>query len=235
MTRIPAKYPAARALEDSLRTLGEQRAPAKRPRRRFTVDGPRVVVIALTALLLVAVAATGTKVFLGDGGVLDADSPGLGGRLTPAPAYRQLAQASARDPIDHRPWGLRTFKSANGETCLALGRIVGNRLGVVAVGQFKELPARTSGVCGPLARQHLVMTSRVYFDSAVHGGRTVLYGIVDRTVVRLVLQPKASDGVALPIAADGTFIVVRTGTKGFAGHRLIANGSAGRQVRSFGP
>ena len=120
MTRIPAKHAAARALEDSLRTLGEQRASATRPRRRLTVHGPRVVVIALTVLLLVAVAATGTKVFLGDGAVLDPDSAGLGGRLAPAPAYRQLAQASARDPTDHRPWGLRTFKSANGETCLAL-------------------------------------------------------------------------------------------------------------------
>jgi hypothetical protein len=233
--RISSERPAARALEDSFRLLGEQRAHARRPRRRLVVHGPRVVVIALTALLLVAVAATGTKIFLGDGGVLDPDASGLGGRLAPAPAYRQLAQASARDPVDHRPWGLRTFKSAGGETCLALGRVVGNRLGVVAVGQFKELPARTSGVCGPLARQHLVMTSRVYFDPAIDGGRTVLYGIADRTVTRLALQTEAGSSVALPIAADGTFLVVRTGTKGFAGKRLVAAGSAGRQVRSFGP
>ena len=97
----------------------------------------------------------------------------------------QLAQATARDPIDHRPWGLRTFKSASGETCLALGRVVGTRLGVVHVGQFKELPTRKGGVCGPLATQHMVMSSRDYFDSAIPGGRTVLYGIVDRTIVSL--------------------------------------------------
>lgn len=235
MTTIPPEHTAARALEDSFRMLGVQRAHAQRPRRRTSHHVPRVVVIALTALLLLTVAATGTKVFLGDGGVLDADSNALDGRLTPAPSYRQLAQASARDPIDHRAWGIRVFKSAGGDTCLALGRIVGNRLGVVRVGQFKELPARTSGVCGPLSRQHVVMSSRVYFDPAIAGGRTVLYGIVDRAVSRLVLQRKANVDVTVPIAADSTFIVVRTGTTAFAGERLVADGSAGRMVRSFGP
>jgi hypothetical protein len=239
VTQIPPEHTAARALEDSFRVLGQERkrdrANFRQPWRHVSRRLPRAAVAALTGLMLVAVAATGTKVFLGDGGELPADSAGVQGRLTPAPAYRRLAQASARDPIDHRAWGIRTFQSAGGETCLALGRIVGNRLGAVRVGQFKELPARTSGVCGPLERQHLVMTSRVYFDSAIDGGRTVLYGIVDRTVGRLGLQPKAGQGAALPIAADGTFIVVRTGTTAFDGHRLVAEGSAGRQVRSFGP
>jgi hypothetical protein len=232
VTKIPLEHTAARALEDSFRRLSEH---AGRPRRQLVPRAPRVVVLALTALLLVAVAATGTKVFLGDGGTLGSDADGLGGRLTPAPSYRQLAQAVAADPVDHRAWGLRTFKSAGGETCLALGRIVGNRLGVVRVGQFRALPARTSGVCGPLSRQHLVMSSRHYFDAAIAGGRTVLYGIVDRTVTRLVLQRPAGASTPLAIAADGTFIVVRTGTAAFARDRLVAEGSAGRQVRSFDP
>lgn len=235
MTEIPPEHAAARALEGSFRMLGEQRARAQRNQPHAARHATRVVVIALTALLLIAVAATGTKVFLGDGGVLDSDANDLDGRLAPAPAYRQLAQASVRDPIDRRGWGIRTFKSAGGETCLALGRVAGHRLGAVRVGQFRELPMRTSGVCGPLERQHLVMSSRHYFDSAIAGGRTVLYGIVDRTVTRLVLQPQAGVGARLPIAADGTFIVVRSGTAAFAGHRLIADGSAGRQARSLGP
>lgn len=239
MTKIPPEHTAARALEDSFRTLGEERAReqarARRPWRRVSRGLPRVAIVALTVLLLVAVAATGTKVFLGDGGELPSDSAGVTGRLAPAPAYRQLAQAAARDPLDHRPWGLRTFKSAGGDTCLALGRVVGTRLGVVRVGQFKELPTRKGGVCGPLATQHLVMSSRDYFDSAIAGGRTVLYGIVDRSITRLTLQPATGRGAAVPIAADGTFVVVRSGTAAFAGDRLVAEGSAGRQVRSFGP
>lgn len=235
MTKIPPEHTAARALEDSFRTLGEQRARARRPPRRASRSAPRVVAIALTSLLVAAVAATGTKVFLGDGGVLDSNANDLDGRVAPAPAYRQLAQASARDPLDHRAWGIRTFKSAGGEICLALGRIVGKRLGAVRVGQFKELPVRASGVCGPLERQHMVMTSRVYFDSAIDGGRTVLYGIVDRSITKLGLASASGRDSAVPIAPDGTFIVVRTGTAAFAHDRLVAEGSARRQVRSFGP
>lgn len=239
MSQIPPEHTAARALEDAFRTLGEarkrNRANARQPWRHVSRRLPRAAFAALTGLMLVAVAATGTKVFLGDGGELPADSAGIQGRLTPAPAYRQLAQASVRDPIDHRAWGIRTFQSARGETCLALGRVAGNRLGAVRVGQFKELPARTSGVCGPLERQHLVMTSRVYFDSAIDGGRTVLYGIADRSITSLRLQPSTGRGAAVPIAPDGTFVVVRTGTTAFDGDRLVAGGSAGRQVRSFGP
>jgi hypothetical protein len=239
VTKIAPEHTAARALEDSFRALGEERArgqvKARRPWHGVSHGFPRVAVVAVTGLLLVAVAATGTKVFLGDGGELPADSAGVKGRLAPAPAYRQLAQASARDPLDHRPWGLRTFKSAAGDTCLALGRVVGTRLGVVRTGQFKELPTRKGGVCGPLATQHLVMSSRDYFNAAIAGGRTVLYGIVDRSITRLSLQPETGRSAAVPIAPDGTFVVVRTGTTAFAHDRLIAAGPAGRQVRSFGP
>lgn len=239
MTQIPPEHTAARALEASFRTLGEERkrdrANARQPWRHVSRRLPRAAFAALTGLMLVAVAATGTKVFLGDGGELPADSAGVQGRLAPAPAYRQLAQATARDPLDHRPWGLRTFKSAGGGTCLALGRVVGARLGVVHVGQFKELPTRKGGVCGPLATKHLVMSSRVYSDSAIAGGRTVLYGIVDRSITHLSLQPSTGRGAAVSIAPDGTFVVVRTGTAAFAHDRLVAEGSAGRQVRSFGP
>jgi hypothetical protein len=238
VTRIPLEHTAARALEDSFRALGEarvrERAHTRRPWRDVSRGLPRAAVAGLTGLLLVAVAATGTKVFLGEGGELPADSAGVKGRLAPAPAYRQLAQATARDPIDHRPWGLRTFKSAGGETCLALGRVVGTRLGVVHVGQFKELPTRKGGVCGPLATQHVVMSSRDYFDSAIAGGRTVLYGIVDRSITRLSLKPATGRSAAVPIAPDGTFVVVRTGTAAFAHDRLVAAGSARRQMRALG-
>lgn len=238
MTRIPPEHTAARALEDSFRALGQERkrarADVRQPWRQVSRRLPRAAVAALTGLMLVAVAATGTKVFVGDGGELPTDAAGVQARLAPAPAHRRLAQASARDPLDHRAWGVRTFQNARGETCLALGRVVGKRLGAVRIGQFKELPARTSGVCGPLDRQHLVMTSRVYFDSAIDGGRTVLYGIVDRSITKLGLRSASGRGTVVPIAPDGTFVVVRTDTAAFAHDRLVAEGSAGRQVRSFG-
>ena len=147
MSRIPPEHTAARALEDAFRALGEQRAQARRPRRQAVRLAPRVVLVALTALMLVAVAATGTKLFLGDGGTVEPDPARLAGGLDPAPSYRQLAAASAADPVADQPWGLRLFKNTNGDTCLTLGRIVGGRLGVVRQGQFKELPARADRRC----------------------------------------------------------------------------------------
>ena len=189
MTKIPPEHTAARALEESFRVLGEERAEVQgRRRRRMPRGTRRTVLIALTALMLVAVAATGTKVFVGDGGILHSDTQGLEGRLDPAPHYRQLAQASAPDPRERQPWGLRTFLSAKGDTCIALGRVVGGRLGVIRNGQFKELPTRTGGVCGALGDQHIVMTARRYAAATIPNGRTIVYGVVDRTVTGLRIQ-----------------------------------------------
>jgi hypothetical protein len=234
MTKIPPEFPAARALEESFRALGEERAQeqqqARRARRRMPRRASRVVIIALTALLLVAVVATGTKVFLGDGGTVSPDPKGLTGHLSPAPAYRQLALATAPDPVQRQPWGLRLFKSANGDTCLALGRVVSGRLGIVRDGRFQELPARTSGMCSPLEDRHIVMASRIFSDSAVAGGRGVLFGIVDRTVTRLRLRSARGTWSPLSVKADGTFLVVRKGRRPFRQTQLVVDGSTGHRA-----
>ena len=230
---IPPEHAAARALEGSFRALGKERVRARRQqqrRRRVPRSASRVAVVALTLLLLVAVAATGTMVFLGDGGTVKSDPTGLEGRVQPAPSYRQLALASAADPVERRPWGLRLFKSANGDTCLTLGRVVGGRLGVVRQGQFQELPTRTAGMCAPLERGHVAMATRTFSDSAVAGGRDVLFGIVDRTVTRLRLRSATGAWSPVSVQADGTFVVVRRGRNAFPGTRLVVEGPAGRRA-----
>lgn len=234
MSAIPPEHTAARALESSLRTLGEQRAQARRPRRRALRLAPRVVTIALTALMLVAVAATGTKLLLGDGGTVVPDPTTLAGGLDPAPSYRQLAAASAADPVADQPWGLRLFKNANGDTCLTLGRVVGSRLGVVRQGQFKELPARATGMCAALEDRHVVMAVRDFTDSVVAGGRGVLYGIVDRTVTNLKLRAADGSWTPVPVKADGTFVVVRRGWKAFRKTQLVVESSTGRRTTALG-
>jgi hypothetical protein len=234
VTKIPPEHTAARALEDSFRTLGEQRMHARRPRRRTSRYVPRVAVVSLTTLMLVAVAATGTKVFLGDGGTIDADPAGLEGRVDPSPSYRQLALASAPDPVERQAWGLRLFKSANGDTCLTLGRVVGNRLGVVRQGQFQEFPTRTAGMCAPLEERHIVMATRDFTDSAIAGSRGVLFGMVDRTVTRLELRAANGSWSPLPVKADGTFVVVRPGWKAFRQTQLGVEGSTGNRTIALG-
>jgi len=233
VTKIPPEHTAAKALEDAFRALGEQRAPARR-RYRPTAGPARVLVTALASVLVVAGAATGTKVFLGDGGMLDSDEPGLSGldgRVEPAPDYRQLAKASASDPAQPQPWGLRTFRSAKGDTCLTLGRVVGGRLGTIRGGQFKELPTRAGGPCGDVEAHHVTMSSRTYAASTIPGGRTVLYGAVDRTVTGLAIVSAEGRRTPVRIASDGTFLVVRAGPAPFHLAHLVIDGSAGRRTQ----
>jgi hypothetical protein len=230
VTKIPPEHTAARALEDSFRELGEQRARARPPRRRATRHVPRVVLIALTVLLLVAVAATGTKLFLDDDGTVKSDPKGPRHHVEPAPSHRQVALASAADPAERLPWGLQLSENAAGDTCLALGRIVGGRPGALRSGRFQELPARAGGLCGPLEDRHVVVATRSFPDSAIPGSRGVLFGIVDRTVTRL--QLRSATGARSPIAvqADGTFVVVRRGQDAFRGAQLVLEGSTGRRA-----
>lgn len=232
MTKIPPEHTAAKALEDSFRALGEQRARAQR--RRPSWRPARVVLTALTSLVLVAGVATGTKVILGDGDALRSDDNGLnglGGRLEPAPAYRALAQASAPDPVERQPWGMRTYRSAAGDSCMTAGRVAGGRLGAIRVGQFRELPTKASGICGRLDVHHYVMASRVYGASAIPGGRTIVYGLVDRTVTDVAIVTADGRSSPVTIAADGTFMEVHKGTDPLHRAHLVIDGSEGRRTQ----
>jgi hypothetical protein len=235
MTKIPPEHTAAKSLEHSFRALGDERARARRPKRGPARSG-RVLVIALVSALAIGGVATGTKVFLGDGGMLRPDTPGTRdpeGRKDVGPSDRQLALASSRDPRGQAPWGLRTYKSAGGKTCLLLGRVVGGRLGVLRQGQFKELPSTSGGVCGAVRLVHAIVTTRAYSPTTTNS-RTVLYGVVDRTVTRLHILAVSGKATPVDIAPDGTFIVVRAGVRPFRLSQLVIDGSAGRSVQSLG-
>ena len=234
MTKIPPEHTAAKSLENAFRVLGEERARTRPGRRRPSAPA-RVVLAAATSVLVVAGVATGTKVFTGDGGAVDADPKGLTGRVQPSLDYRQLAQARAADPSDPEPWGLRRFTSAKGETCLTLGRVVDGRLGVLQDGQFKELPARSGGMCASLDGDHVVMAVRDYYATSRARHRTVVYGAVDRTVRSVHVLSAQGQTTPVPIAADGTFLIVRASDRPFHLAQLVIDGSGGRRVRPLGP
>jgi hypothetical protein len=240
VTKIPPEHPAAKSLEHSFRALGEERARERGQsrRRRRPAGAGRVALAAATSVLVVAGAATGTKVFLGDGGTVDPDTQGLqgvGGRIEPAPDDRQLAQATTTEPAGGQPWGVGTYKSAQGDTCLVLGRVVGGRLGVIREGRFRQLTTRTGGLCAKLGADHAVFSVRDYYHpSTPSASRGVLYGIVDRTVQRVHLRSPQGRTTEVAVAADATFVVVRRGTDPFHLTQLVFDGSAGRQVRPLG-
>jgi hypothetical protein len=231
MSRIPPEHEAARSLEASFRRLGEERAAARRPRRSPRPFG-RVAVTALAVLLGVSAAAAGTKVFMNDGGTVGTESRPPGS-LKRAPADRRLAQASVPDPTDKAQWGLRLYTNAGGDTCVVAGRRAGGRIGVVGGGSFAELPASAPGTCTDLDRVHVLVTLRRYGDAVVPGGRTVVYGVTDRTTTSLAIRTSARRSQPLPIAPDGTFIAVLNGAGMLRNAKLVIDGAGGRSEQAL--
>jgi hypothetical protein len=233
MSRIPPEHEAARALEESFRRLGEERAAQarreRRPRRgRRAWPVGRSVAVAAAGLLAASAVAAGTKVFVADEGPLKGDSS-PGAAVERAPGDRRLALAMARDPAEREPWGLRVYTSKQGRSCLVLGRVVDGRLGRLQSGRFAELPSDAAGSCGDLTRDHVLIVAQAY--PLMAGGRTVLFGLADRTIQRLDLL--AADGSArrVPIAADGTYAVALPGADALQRMRLRIAGSRGVTTR----
>jgi hypothetical protein len=231
MSQIPPEHPAARSLEVAFRRLGEERSPQRSSRRPRVVR--RASVAAVGAVLVVAAGATGTKVFLADGG-----SVGSAGRYPadwrPAPANRHLAQATVRDPVDPIPWGMRVYTGSRGATCLLVGRVAGARLGIVQDGRFAELASGAPGTCDDLGRRHAFFGLRDYGERTATGGRTVLYGIADRTISTVTLTTPSATPRPLAIAPDGTFIMVLKGPNTLRHAQLVLRGTHGRTVRALG-
>jgi hypothetical protein len=231
MSRIPPEHEAARSLEASFRRLGEERAAARRARRSPSRVG-RVAVTALAVLLGVSAAAAGTKVFLNDGGTVGTESRPPGS-LKRAAADSRLAQADVPDPTDKARWGLRLYTNARGNTCVVAGRRVGRRLGVVGGGTFVELPASAPGACTQLDHMHVLVTLRHYGDVILPGGRTLVYGVTDRTIRSLTIRWPPARRQPVPIAADGTFIAVLHGPRALRDARLVVDGAAGTSERAL--
>jgi hypothetical protein len=232
VTRIPPEHPAAKSLEHAFRSLGTEKARAQR--RTGASRAGRLAIAALAPVLAVAAVATGTKVFTGDGGGLHPDARGNrdpNGQRDLTASGRPLAAASVADPKGGLRWGLRIYRSASGRTCVTVGRVFDGRLGFPRPGQFKEIPAGYAGVCGRFREAHIVLAGRQSAD-----GSHVVYGAVDRSVRRLHLLRDSTGGTAeVPIAADGSFLVVRHGSKAFFHQKLVVDGSTGRDVFPLDP
>jgi hypothetical protein len=232
MSRIPPEHQAARGLEESFRRLGEERSAARRRRKRPSPIA-RVLVTALAALLAVSAAAAGTKVFLNDGGSVAPESQPPGS-LKRSPADRRLAQAKSADPVERAPWGLRLYTGAGGKTCVLAGRLVGGRIGVLQGTTFTELPWSAPGVCTDLNRVHVLVGSRRYGGVVAAGGRSLLYGVADRTVSGLALSTSPAVRRPIPIAADGTFIVALQGSDRLRHAQLLIDGPGGTREQALG-
>jgi hypothetical protein len=229
MSRIPPENEAARSLEESFRRLGEMRAQDGR-RKRGRTPVARGLLIAVAVLLALSAVAAGTKVFVADGGPVSPEHR-LRKDLKRAPADRHLAQASRPDPVERGRWGLRLYTNPAGDACVVVGRVIEGRVGLVQNGRFAELPATAPGVCRDLGRMHVLATVR--WIGAVSGGRTLLYGIADRTIRGLSVVVNGTSR-PVPIAADGSFIMVLKGSNQLRRAKLRVVGNHGTSVRAIG-
>ena len=200
-------------------SVGAAREQLARDRHRR--NGPLVRLAAKLAVIIAVVAggaAVATHPFWGDDGTRGAGrKPPLAAR--PVPPALRVAAVRAVDPVERvPPWGMRVYPAPRGRTCLLAGRIIDGRLGRLRDGRFAQLGETAQGACGDVAENHFLAVTRC--EAVTVGGRTALYGVVDRQVIRLELATASGRFRPLQPALDGTFLVVRRGTFGFRDNRL---------------
>ncbi|WP_027006351.1 hypothetical protein [Conexibacter woesei] len=230
MSDIPPDRRSSHELYEQFRVAGARKArldrQVQRRRRLQLIPGP-VLGAVLGFLVVGGGFAVGTKVFTGDDGTTLTGRDG-GAQVRQAPADRRLARASTEDPsVAGARWGLLTYQNTNGATCVVPGRLVGDRVGRVEDGRFAAYDASPPGaMCGVPAREPLLLWTRSMATG--DGARAVLYGIADRSVTALRMT---RGDAPVPIAPDGTFLVVGAGEQAFRGRTLrVTRGGVTRDV-----
>jgi hypothetical protein len=139
----------ARAAGDGRRTVQPRRGGGRRlPRRAAIIAIVTFVVVAAAAVAATTGLLTGEPVS-NPKGVGFTPKRGLG---APVAGTIKVLAVRVADPDGGPPWGLRTFRSTRGLTCVQLGRVQQGRLGVLGQdgafsddGRFHEWPSSVVG------------------------------------------------------------------------------------------
>jgi hypothetical protein len=229
---IPPDRRSTHELYEQFRHAGARKAKLDRAvrRRRWIQHVPGPVLGAVLAFLVVGSGiAVGTKVFAGDDGSTLHGDKGAPGSVRAAPADRRLARAWVQDPsAGGVRWGMLIYQNTHGDTCVAAGRLVGRHVGRVSGGRFAAYAASPAGAqCPAPTHDPLLLMQRHYRlgDQA----RTLIYGVADRTVTTLRLLGATGP---VPIAPDGSFLIVGIGDHAFLNRRLrITRGATTSDIR----
>lgn len=168
----------------------------------------------------------------------DGGPPVAGEPATREPAARRLlGQATAPDPVDAGyPWGLRVRRGA--KTCVLVGRIdPQGRLGLLESGRFQPYAGDVTGPsCRDLDRSHFIVGQRRY-GPGLGTQRTVLFGVVDRTITSVELRPRpGARPQPIRIAdQDGTFVVPFVGAGALDDAAVRVTGATGVISVPLGP
>jgi hypothetical protein len=223
---IPPEHTALKSLEQSFREVGEERRRTHRSdrrRRRLRSVLATVAGVALTSGSVVVA----KKVLFDDDLSMWVDRPAV--EVAPD---RRPALAIAADPVDRYAWGVRISYTRAGDTCAIAGRLLQGRLGVMQNGSFHELAAGTPGQCIDMAAEHAIVAVRNYGVGA-GVARTVVYGMVDRTVTGVGIG-RTAPGRQIPIADDGTFVYAVRGARALDGQQAFVTGADGVRSRTLG-
>ncbi len=188
------------------RRIGEPRA------RRVRLAHRTLVLAVLLGLLLVGAATAAILISSGAplpaAHVQDLHSSGV-----PLPGSVRLAGLDAPDPSGSAPvWDIRLSRTRGGETCSAVGQVLGGQFGIVGLDHvFRALPLGGVDSCGVDSPAGPVLAgARVFVGTAPGEARTVVNGVAGNGA-RSVTAYGPEGSRSLRLGPEGSFITVYRG------------------------
>lgn len=199
---------------DRLAALAFLEPPRSPDGRRRGPAGRLGVALACLALLVLAAAATAAVLLIQQGSPLapphaqDLRSSGI-----PLPGSVHLAGIDAPDPDSSNPaWDLRLSRTRTGETCTAVGQVVGGQFGIVGLDHvFRALPLGSVDSCGAdTPNGPILLGAHDFIGSTAGAARTVLSGVAG-SGARSVTAYAHGERRRLQLGPQGSFITVYAG------------------------
>lgn len=228
--------PAVRPVDDLIASWGEPATPTGKRRRSWLRSTGLSVVVALgvgTGSAAVALAAlTGSPI------------PGRGGdtvTVRPAAGSTHLSTVRAVDPDGGPPWALRIGTAPGGLQCLGIGQVQDGRLGLVGLDdRFRAVEPAGADDCGVApSPKRFTAQARTFLGKTVRVPVTVIYGVRGTALTSVRVRYLDSVSVALPVGADGGFVIARRGSLEELQPRLElgdrSNGTASIEFAFSGP
>ncbi|MHB1537863.1 MAG: hypothetical protein ACYCUM_03870 [Solirubrobacteraceae bacterium] len=122
-------------------------APSRASRFRLAARGPLALIgSGLTLLGATAVALAATGILTGSPVRTRHPSPPRTGVGAPIASSARLLPISFPDPGGGLPWGVRSFRTTRGMTCLQIGRLYDGRVGALVRGRFRPFSLSLASV-----------------------------------------------------------------------------------------
>ena len=174
------------------------------------------VVVVLLLVLSLAAAATAAVLLIQQGAPLPAPhAQDLQSSGVPLPGSAHLAGLDAPDPdSSNPPWDLRLSRTHTGETCTAVGQVLGGRFGIVGLDHvFRALPLGSVDSCGiDTIEGPTLVGAHDFIGSSPSEARTVLSGVAGSGARSVTAYAIGTAPRRLKLGVQGSFITVYAGS-----------------------